>query len=158
MGRFPGHRRELRKPAFSARLSSKTTEKTSKNCTPQWGNARHFSKMNFPSVFGYVLHSVEFSIASPRRVSAEVVDESWPSVVGETVSSPRRHRRSRRVVPTVPLRDASPVDRLGIFTHGPLPVGASAVPYWHRFRRSGFAYRRRIPSAVVVVPNKTRSR
>ena len=111
MGRFPGHRREMRKSALRWRLSSKIIKKTPKNSRPQWGNARHFSKMNFPSVFGSVLHSVEFSIASPRRVSAEEVDESWPPVVRETVSWPRLHRRSRRVLSTVRLRDASELPR-----------------------------------------------
>ena len=134
MGRFPGHRREFRKSDFTSRQSSKNTKKTSENCAPHWGNARHFSKMNFPNVFGSVLHSVKFRIASSRRVSAEVIEESWPSVVRETVSSPCLHPRSRRVLTTVRLRDASPVDRLGIFTHGPLPVGASAVPYSSRRR------------------------
>ena len=89
----------------------KSSKKRPKIAVPQWGNARHFSKMNFPSVFGSVLHSVEFSIASPRRVSAGEVHESWPPVVRETVPSPGLHRRSRRVLSTVRLRDTSELPR-----------------------------------------------
>ena len=71
MGRKPGHRREFRKPVLRWRLSSKSTEKTSKNTSTPTGECWPFFKNEFSERF-----PVRFALCGIRSVSAEEVDDS----------------------------------------------------------------------------------